>query len=77
MRDAHCRGLGPGDFFPSDGIGVEAAQAVCTRCPVRVECLEYALTNRLDHGVWGGASERQRHRILRRRRLETLRTSTA
>ena len=31
-------------------------------------CLEYALANRIDHGVWGGTSERERRRILRRRR---------
>jgi WhiB family redox-sensing transcriptional regulator len=34
------------------------------------ECLEYALQYRIDHGVWGGASERERRRILRRRRTE-------
>jgi WhiB family redox-sensing transcriptional regulator len=38
---------------------------------VQPECLEYALTYRIDHGVWGGASERERRRILRRRRVET------
>ena len=34
------------------------------------QCLEYALRNRIDHGVWGGTSERERRRILRRRRLD-------
>ena len=65
---ARCRQLPPGTFFPSDGIGVEIAQRECEQCPVRLECLEYALENRIDHGVWGGASERERRRILRRRR---------
>ena len=68
MLHGKCRGVNPGDFFPSDGMGVEAAQVVCTGCPVKVECLEYALLNRIEHGVWGGASERERRRILRRRR---------
>jgi WhiB family redox-sensing transcriptional regulator len=36
---------------------------------VKVECLEYALQYRIEHGVWGGASERERRRILRSRRL--------
>jgi WhiB family redox-sensing transcriptional regulator len=63
-----CRGASPTDFFPSDGLGVEAAQRVCITCPVRAECLEYALEHRIEHGVWGGASERERRRILRRRR---------
>jgi WhiB family redox-sensing transcriptional regulator len=34
-----------------------------------MECLEYALEFRIDHGVWGGASERERRRILRSRRV--------
>lgn len=68
MLHARCRGARPTEFFPSDGLGVEAAQRVCVGCPVREECLEYALAHRIEHGVWGGASERERRRILRRRR---------
>jgi WhiB family redox-sensing transcriptional regulator len=68
MFHARCRGISPAEFFPSDGTGVETAQRVCAVCPVRSECLEYALINRIEHGVWGGASERERRRILRRRR---------
>jgi len=68
MLHARCRGVTPAEFFPSDGTGVESAQRVCDGCPVRLECLEYALTHRIEHGVWGGASERERRRILRRRR---------
>lgn len=68
MFHARCRGINPTEFFPSDGTGVETAQRVCAACPVRLECLEYALQNRIEHGVWGGASERERRRILRRRR---------
>jgi WhiB family transcriptional regulator, redox-sensing transcriptional regulator len=68
MLHARCRGAAPTEFFPSDGLGVEAAQRICAGCPVRLECLEYALVHRIEHGVWGGASERERRRILRRRR---------
>jgi WhiB family redox-sensing transcriptional regulator len=68
MLHARCRGVSPTEFFPSDGLGVEAAQRVCASCTVRSECLEYALEHRIEHGVWGGASERERRRILRRRR---------
>ena len=38
----------------------EVAKRVCEGCPVQERCLEYALRNRIDHGVWGGCSERQR-----------------
>jgi WhiB family redox-sensing transcriptional regulator len=68
MTDASCRDTNATAFFPSDGSGVEAVQRVCAHCPVRLDCLEYALTNRLDYGVWGGTSERERQRILRVRR---------
>lgn len=71
MLRARCRGFDPGEFFPSDGVGVEHARKICTECDVRLECLEYALTHHIDHGVWGGCSERERRRILRRRRGAT------
>ena len=44
------------------------AKAICAQCPVRQACLEYALTNRERDGVWGGATERERRRIIRQRR---------
>jgi len=44
-----------------------AAKAVCARCPVWVECLEYALTQPEHYGVWGGSGENAR-RLERRRR---------
>jgi Transcription factor WhiB. len=68
MIYAACRDRSPTQFFPSDGVGVEVAKKTCVQCPVRRECLEYALHHRIDHGVWGGCSERERRRILRRRR---------
>jgi WhiB family redox-sensing transcriptional regulator len=67
--------MDPALFFPSDGIGVQSAQRICSECPVKGPCLEYALDNRVDHGVWGGTSERERRRILRRRRLSRLEAS--
>jgi WhiB family redox-sensing transcriptional regulator len=59
-------------FFPSDGVGVEVARQICATCPTKEPCLEYALANRIEHGVWGGCSERERRCILKRRRLAVL-----
>ena len=70
MADGNCRQEPPSTFFPSDGVGVDVARRVCEGCPVKAPCLEYALRNRIDHGVWGGASERERRRIARQRRLD-------
>ncbi|MDA8397647.1 MAG: WhiB family transcriptional regulator [Actinomycetota bacterium] len=71
MQLGSCRDLPANVFFPSDGAGVEVARKICVSCPVRMECLDYAIDNHIDHGVWGGESERERRRIARRRRLET------
>ena len=69
MRDGNCRAYPPAVFFPSDGAGVDHARRICATCPVVEPCLEYALLNRVDHGVWGGCSERERRRIARARRI--------
>ena len=71
MAHGLCRELPPTTFFPNDGVGVDRARRICNTCPVQEPCLEYALVERVDHGVWGGASERERRRILKRRRQET------
>ena len=68
MAHGNCNNHPPAVFFPSDGVGVEIAKKICETCPVKDECLEYALANRVDHGVWGAASDRQRLRILKDRR---------
>ncbi len=68
MSRGLCASVPPSTFFPSDGAGVEAARKICAGCPVKDACLEHALTHRIDHGVWGGCSERERRRILQRRR---------
>ena len=68
MQRGSCRFEPPATFFPSDGVGVEVAKRICAECPVQEACLEYALEQRIDHGVWGGTSERQRRRTLKKRR---------
>ena len=40
---------------------VAEAKAICAGCPVRRECLAFALRTRQVHGVWGGLSEQQRY----------------
>ena len=70
MAEGIYRNESPSFFFPSDGVGVEVARRVCLGCPAKAPCLEYSLFNGIDHGVWGGASERERRRIARRRRLQ-------
>jgi WhiB family redox-sensing transcriptional regulator len=70
MAQGNCRNYPPAVFFPSDGVGVDRARRICATCQEKETCLEYALEHHIDHGVWGGSSERERRRILKRRRLE-------
>jgi WhiB family redox-sensing transcriptional regulator len=58
MADGNCRNYPPAVFFPSDGVGVDRARRICATCPVTAECLEYALEQHIDHGVWGGCQPR-------------------
>ena len=56
-------------FHPQNERGLSrlrrdrAAKAVCARCPVRVECADYAIRAREPYGVWGGLTEEDRERI--------------
>ncbi|HEX6209008.1 MAG TPA: WhiB family transcriptional regulator [Actinomycetota bacterium] len=43
------------------------AKALCVRCPVRLECLDYALRTREPHGIWGGLNEVERRALIRER----------
>lgn len=72
MSVGNCADKPPSLFFPSDGVGVDHARRICADCPVKTQCLEYALANRIDHGVWGGTSERERRRILKSRARERI-----
>lgn len=63
---AACRTTDPDELFVQ-GAAQNRAKAVCTGCPVRTECLGDALDNRIEFGVWGGMTERERRALLRRR----------
>jgi hypothetical protein len=61
---AECHGQPTSWWFPTNG-SAEQARTVCAGCPVRADCLQAALADVEEHGIWGGASERIR-RLLRR-----------
>jgi WhiB family redox-sensing transcriptional regulator len=67
MAERRCSDVPTSVFFPDDGGSVQGARRVCQRCEVRAACLEYALAARIDDGVWGGATPRERQQILRER----------
>lgn len=63
-----CRGLDADIFYPTADDEATAAKSICADCPVRQPCLECALANRERDGVWGGATEKERRRMIRQRR---------
>jgi WhiB family redox-sensing transcriptional regulator len=68
---AACLDEDPELFFPVGDTGpallqVVEARAVCARCPVRVECLTWALETGQNYGVWGGYTEDERRELKRR-----------
>ncbi|MCF2131684.1 WhiB family transcriptional regulator [Strepomyces sp. STD 3.1] len=65
---AACRTADADRLFV-EGTAQKKAKALCTGCPVRTECLAYALDNHIEHGIWGGMTERERRALLRRRPL--------
>jgi len=67
-QSAACRGVDPEIFYPTSEEEASAAKSVCAQCDVREACLEFALGSREREGVWGGATERERRRLLRQRR---------
>ena len=62
---AKCRDMADA-LFP-EGKDQKRARSVCVGCPVRSECLAEALDNRIEWGVWGGMTERERRQLLRQR----------
>jgi WhiB family redox-sensing transcriptional regulator len=63
---AACIGSDPEAFFPRKGESAAIAKRICnTRCNVREDCLAYALEQRVDFGVWGGTTYRQRRKMRR------------
>jgi WhiB family transcriptional regulator, redox-sensing transcriptional regulator len=77
---AACGSLDTNLFFPIGLTGyaidqTNLAKAVCADCPVRLQCLEFALRTLQDHGVWGGHTEEERRVIRRSRRAAARRAA--
>ena len=82
VKEAACSGMDPNIFYiPRTGNqdDIDYAKSICAVCPVREECLEFALrkhTGGLDsHGIWGGYTVKERRRILRERKYGARRSS--
>lgn len=74
FAQAICATIEDKDFFFPDGRIDEAERlpelkAICESCIHRKECLEYAISNEISYGVWGGSTPREREKVLHPRRI--------
>lgn len=73
MNEAVCR-TDTGDYtdlmYPTEGDddAIALAKSFCAICPSQGDCLEYAIAHRESYGVWGGTTEVERRRLIRRMR---------
>ncbi|MFC5281340.1 WhiB family transcriptional regulator [Arcanobacterium canis] len=68
MEDALCAQTDPDIFYPEKGGSTAPATSICRNCPVQAQCLDYAVTNDIRHGIWGGTSDNDRKRMSRERK---------
>ena len=68
MVDAGCADADPVVFFADHGRPATEAKAICAGCPVRAECLDFALAGSERFGIWGGLTEKERRVEARRRK---------
>ncbi|WP_419933202.1 WhiB family transcriptional regulator [Candidatus Poriferisodalis sp.] len=60
---AACKDVDTNIFFIGPGKSPDTALAVCNRCEVKDECLQFALDNEEDFGIWGGLCADQRKKL--------------
>ena len=63
---AACRETDPDLFFPAEDADPTEALKICAGCAVRDDCLDYGFMTKARYGIWGGTTERERKRLLRR-----------
>ncbi len=72
QAEAACRGPQASAFFPpplgeprkEKARREERAKQICGTCVVRSQCLDYAVSIRERHGIWGGTNENERRNLL-------------
>lgn len=65
---AVCAQIGGDYWFPEKGGLAREAKRICRDCPVRADCLAYALAANEPYGIWGGLTRPERLRLAGRRR---------
>lgn len=79
IDSALCKGRNTNDFYPEMGVKGAAKQVreikqICKQCSVILECLDFAIENEENFGIWGGMTPKERSRIRRQKGVLTKET---
>lgn len=64
---ARCEGMRTEQFFPRKSDAEKETIKICLSCPVREECLQYAIDSGSNWGVWGGTTQQERKKLRSRK----------
>ncbi|HEX4864445.1 MAG TPA: WhiB family transcriptional regulator [Acidimicrobiales bacterium] len=62
---AACRNVDPRIFFPKSDLFSNQGKLICSTCPVREQCLAWALATGQRDGIWGGKTSKERRRLVK------------
>jgi WhiB family redox-sensing transcriptional regulator len=77
LEQANCKNKDTSIFFPDYGLPgamkiAKKAKEICSRCSVKTECLEFAIENREEFGIWGGMMVNERKKLISKRRRSSM-----
>jgi WhiB family transcriptional regulator, redox-sensing transcriptional regulator len=64
-EQARCRQYDPEIFFAPRARAERKAKTICAKCPVKVDCLVFALQAKVEFGIWGGTNGKERRAMIR------------
>ncbi len=70
-EQARCRQYDPEIFFAPRARAERKAKTICAKCPVKVDCLVFALQAKVEFGIWGGTNGKERRAMIRRSPQDT------
>lgn len=68
MKNAACTGAPARLFFPGSGRGYDEGKALCATCPVREQCLDFAIETPCEDGLFGGLTYPERQALVKSRK---------
>ena len=64
FNDIACKDVDTNLFFSELKSKIEKAKTICNSCPVKSECLEFALNDGIEFGIFGGATPQERKQLV-------------